>query len=44
MAEYNQDRFELEIQAKEVESPERTAKTKVFVSFAFKISNLNIKI
>lgn len=31
MAEYNQDRFELEIHAKEVQSPERVAKTKVFV-------------
>lgn len=33
MAEYNQDRFELEIEAKEIESPERTAKAKVFVSW-----------
>jgi hypothetical protein len=32
MAEYNQDRFELEIKAKEVQSPERMAKTKVLVS------------
>lgn len=32
MAEYNQDRFELEIQAKEVQPPERTAKAKVYVS------------
>jgi hypothetical protein len=32
MAEYNQDRFELEILAKETESPEREAKAKVFVS------------
>lgn len=32
MAEYNQDRFELEIKAKEVQSPERTAKAKVLVS------------
>jgi hypothetical protein len=32
MAEYNQDRFELEIEAKEVQSPERTAKAKVLVS------------
>lgn len=31
MAEYNQDRFELEIHAKEVQSPERVAKTKVYV-------------
>lgn len=31
MAEYNQDRFELEILAKEIEPPEATAKTKVFV-------------
>ncbi|XP_055907536.1 cadherin-87A isoform X2 [Eupeodes corollae] len=29
MAEYNQDRFELEIMAKEVEPPERSAKVKV---------------
>lgn len=32
MAEYNQDRFELEIQAKEVQPPERIAVAKVFVS------------
>lgn len=32
MAEYNQDRFELEIQAKETQSPERTTTAKVFVS------------
>lgn len=32
MAEYNQDRFELEIQAKEVQPPERIAMAKVFVS------------
>lgn len=32
MAEYNQDRFELEINAKEVQSPERSAKAKVLVS------------
>lgn len=32
MGEYNQDRFELEILAKEVESPEREAKAKVYVS------------
>ncbi|KAL5273464.1 hypothetical protein ACFFRR_000290 [Megaselia abdita] len=31
MAEYNQDRFELEILAKEMEPPETTAKTTVFV-------------
>ncbi|XP_037922792.1 cadherin-87A [Hermetia illucens] len=31
MAEYNQDRFELDIIAKEVEPPERFAKTKVYV-------------
>lgn len=35
MAEYNQDRFELEIQAKEVQPPERIAKAKVFVSIFF---------
>ncbi|XP_055857461.1 cadherin-87A isoform X2 [Episyrphus balteatus] len=29
MAEYNQDRFELEVMAKEVEPPERSAKVKV---------------
>jgi hypothetical protein len=32
MEEYNQDRFELEIQAKEVQPPERIAMAKVFVS------------
>jgi len=32
MAEYNQDRFELDIQAKEVQPPERIAVAKVFVS------------
>ena len=32
MSEYNQDRFELEIVAKEVEQPQRSAKTKVIVS------------
>lgn len=32
MAEYNQDRFELEIQAKEVQSPERTSMARVLVS------------
>jgi hypothetical protein len=32
MEEYNQDRFELEIQAKEVQPPERIAIAKVFVS------------
>ncbi|XP_070490349.1 cadherin-87A isoform X2 [Chironomus tepperi] len=31
MAEYNQDRFELDIQAKEVQPPERIAVAKVFV-------------
>lgn len=37
MAEYNQDRFELEIQAKEVQPPERIAKAKVFVSIIFSL-------
>lgn len=32
MAEYNQDRFELEIQAKETQPPERTTTAKVLVS------------
>ena len=32
MAEYNQERFELDIQAKEVQPPERIAVAKVFVS------------
>lgn len=32
MAEYNQDHFELDIVAKEIESPEREALAKVFVS------------
>lgn len=32
MAEYNQDRFELEVIAKEVEAPERVARAKVIVS------------
>jgi hypothetical protein len=32
MAEYNQDRFELEIQAKETQPPERTTKARVYVS------------
>lgn len=32
MAEYNQDHFELDIVAKETESPEREALAKVFVS------------
>lgn len=32
MAEYNQDRFELEIKAKEVQSPERAAIARVLVS------------
>lgn len=32
MAEYNQDRFELEIQARETQPPERTTTAKVFVS------------
>jgi hypothetical protein len=32
MAEYNQDRFILEIIAKEVEAPERIAKAKLYVS------------
>ncbi|CRK91477.1 CLUMA_CG005143, isoform A [Clunio marinus] len=31
MAEYNQDRFELEIQAKETQSPERTTTAKVYI-------------
>lgn len=31
MAEYNQDRFELEIIAKETEAPQRMARTKVLV-------------
>lgn len=37
MAEYNQDRFELEIQAKEVQPPERIAMAKVFVSISLYI-------
>jgi hypothetical protein len=32
MAEYNQDRFELEIQAKEMQPPEKTTMAKVLVS------------
>lgn len=32
VAEYNQDRFELEIVAKEIEQPQRAAKTKVIVN------------
>jgi hypothetical protein len=32
MSEYNQDRFELEVQAKEVQPPERIAVARVFVS------------
>lgn len=36
MAEYNQDRFELEIVAKEVEPPQRKARTKVIVCYSFK--------
>lgn len=39
MAEYNQDRFELEIQAKEVQPPERIAKARVFVSIIFSSQN-----
>lgn len=35
MAEYNQDRFELEIQAKETQPPERTTTAKVYVSFLY---------
>lgn len=31
MAEYNQDRFELEVVANEIESPERSARTKVII-------------
>lgn len=31
VAEYNQDRFELEIVAKEIEAPQRSARTKVTV-------------
>lgn len=38
MAEYNQDRFELEIQARETQSPERTTTAKVFVSWKFFLS------
>lgn len=41
MAEYNQDRFELEIQAKEVQPPERIAKARVFVSIIFSSSLVN---
>lgn len=33
MAEYNQDRFVVEVIAKEIESPERIAKAKVYVRF-----------
>lgn len=40
MAEYNQDRFELEIHAKEVQSPERVAKTKVFVRILIEIDEM----
>lgn len=32
MGEYDQDRFELDIHAKEVQPPERVAMAKVFVS------------
>lgn len=35
MAEYNQDRFELEIVAKEVEEPQRLARAKVTVKIDF---------
>lgn len=35
MAEYDQDRFELEIQAKETQPPERETKTKVMVSWRY---------
>jgi hypothetical protein len=41
MAEYNQDRFELDIQAKEVQPPERIAVAKVFVS-TFSYFNLKV--
>ena len=41
MSEYNQDRFELEIQAKETQPPERTTKAKVLVSqLNFKLLNV----
>lgn len=36
MAEYNQDRFELEVVARELEAPQRTARTKVNVSKFYK--------
>lgn len=39
MAEYNQDRFELEIQAKETQPPERTTTAKVYVSFSSLLCN-----
>lgn len=39
MAEYNQDRFELEIVARELEQPQRSANTKVFVIISLTITN-----
>ena len=41
MAEYNQDRFELEIIAKEIETPEREAKAKVIVSIFYYKHKMN---
>jgi hypothetical protein len=41
MAEYNQDRFELEIQAKETQPPERTTMAKVLVSRMENIKSYN---
>lgn len=42
MAEYNQDRFELDVIAREIEPPERQVMAKVFVSFFFCLYSLNI--
>lgn len=39
MAEYNQNRFELEIIAKENQPPEREARAKVYVSFYLLVLN-----
>lgn len=45
MAEYNQDRFELEVVAKEVEPPQRLARAKVIVcTCRFNHSTLNFTI
>ena len=44
MAEYNQDRFELEVQAKETQPPERTTMAKVLVSIKSEGKKVAIKL